>query len=213
MLASRLDKQTDFYRLMTYPVFLVQFQQLLGMGSYDSIQTSTGPIMFRWLNQWGVDDSLTFNRKLKYLLYEGYRVEFRKLEDQLSVMSAAVRSQYTQGLPDQDPLKAKLACVNHFMNILPSAGIAAFDYALFIIMYRVGSRFRYVSLEEAENFCLEAAKIVQSKYNSWHDYWNACLAGAYFTSTTVDVNNLNSDYVKHLLQLPSKVKLKWNLGL
>lgn len=213
MVAMRLDKQTDFYRLMTYPVFLVQFRQLLGMGSYDSIQTASGPIMFKWLNQWGIDDSLTFNRKLKWLLYEGYRVEFRKLEDRLSVMSATARSQYPRSLPDQDPLKVKLACVNHFMNILPPTGIAAFDYALFIMMYRVGSRFRYVSFEETETFCLEAAKIVQSKYNSWHDYWNACLAGAYFTSTTVDVNNLDSDYVKHLLQLPDKTKLHWNLRL
>ncbi|MOA16811.1 hypothetical protein D3C78_1370410 [compost metagenome] len=118
-------------------------------------------------------------------------------------MSEVARKQYINSLSEHDKLKNKLVCVNQFMNILTPVNIAALDYAQLIAMYKIGVRLRMSSLTEARSFSLEAAQIAQTKYTSWHEYFGACIAGAYFESPPVDITSLNFIYTQKLLDATS----------
>ncbi|MNM78063.1 hypothetical protein D3C81_899490 [compost metagenome] len=202
MLGARLH-QTAFYESMTSTLFTVTPDQLKRPRSYQNIITCSNATLKAWLLMRGVTDSISYNRKLKWLLYEGHRAEFTALAQMLSTMSELARKQYINGLSEHDKLKNKLICVNQFMNILTPVNIAALDYAQLIAMYKIGVRLRMCSLSEARSFSLEAAQISQTKYTSWHEYFGACIAGAYFESPPVDITSLNFIYTQKLLDATS----------
>ncbi|GJM69440.1 hypothetical protein HMSSN036_16560 [Paenibacillus macerans] len=65
----------------------------------------------------------------------------------------------------------KLKCVNQWMHILPPANIAAFDFALLTALSRAGARRRWLKESEANGYCLEAAKMAQTNYAGWSDFF------------------------------------------
>lgn len=199
MLGVRLH-QTAFYESMTSTLFKVAPVQSERLGGYQNISTCSKSALTSWLLVRGVTDSISFNRKLKWLLYEGHRAEFAALAQILSTMSEAGRKQYINSLAEQDKQKNKLICVDQFMNILTPASIAAFDFAQLTALYKIGSRMRLTGRKEARSFSLEAAQIAQSKYKSWHEYYSACIAGSYFESPPADLSSLKLRYVQKLLE-------------
>ncbi|MNO14480.1 hypothetical protein D3C76_41240 [compost metagenome] len=199
MLGARLH-QTAFYESMTATLFTAAPVQLEKLGSYQNISTCSKATLAAWLGMRGVTDSASYNHKLKWLLYEGHRAEFATLAQMLSTMSEAARKQYISSLAEQDKQKNKLICVGQFMNTLTSASIAAFDFAQLTALYKIGSRMRLKDSKEARSFSLEAAQIAQSKYKSWHQYYSACIAGAYFESPPADITSLKHRYVQKLLE-------------
>ncbi|MMZ61115.1 hypothetical protein D1872_232470 [compost metagenome] len=147
----------------------------------------------------GITDSSSYKNKLNWLLYKGHREEFTTLAQELSAMSGIARQQYINSLSEQDQQKNKVICVHQFMNVLTPAGITAFDYAQLIALYKIGSRLRLIGWRKAQSSSLEAAQIVQSKYRSWHEYYSACIAGAYFESPPTDISLLQLRYAQKLL--------------
>lgn len=156
------------------------------------------------LNSWmyyhyKIKDSNTCNRKLKWLLYEGYRSEYNRLKHLLSAMPVKEREPYIASLPESDDRKRKLIRINKIMPYLGSGGVAAYDFALYLTVAQTGVRLGYLAYREARVFSREIAKTAQRQYGSWNEYHLACIAGMYYlTPPNLEDHSQDNTYSQYM---------------
>ncbi|WP_110933408.1 DUF1266 domain-containing protein [Paenibacillus bouchesdurhonensis] len=176
-----IAKRRIYYSAMTDALFVddplhdpsIRSLNLLGVTSRDALDN--------WIyRRHRIKDSHSCNKKLKWLLYEGYRLEYNRLKNGLSAMAMMERSEYIASLPEADEQKRKLMRVDKIMPYLGAGGIAAYDYALYLALAQSGVRLGYLAWREARVFSREIARIAQRQYASWDDYNLACIAGMYY---------------------------------
>ncbi|AZK48046.1 DUF1266 domain-containing protein [Paenibacillus lentus] len=176
-------KRRIYYSAMTDALFVddplndpsIRSLNLLGVTSRDALD--------HWIyRRHRVKDAYTCNKKLKWLLYEGHRLEYNSLKNCLSAMPATERSKYIASLPDSSEHKSKLMRVDKIMPFLGSGGIAAYDYALYLALAQTGVRLGYITIREARVFSHEIARIAQRQYVSWDEYNVGCIAGMYYSA-------------------------------
>ncbi|WP_186438548.1 DUF1266 domain-containing protein [Cohnella terricola] len=182
------------------------------------LRTCSKSMLREWMNsRWGIKDQFSLNKKLEWLFYKGHRMEFTQLSYLLSTLSHDKRNQFIYNLPEHDPRKIKLYHVNQFMGTLTSAGIAAFDYSLYMLLSQIGVRLNYRKRDEAKAFYLEVAQIAQSKYQSWIEFIQSYIAGMYFHSLPQEsdiVRDRSYTLAQLITQKNSAINsVEWNIKL
>lgn len=172
-----------FYCAMTEALFLNDPLNDHSVAGLNRLSVLSSQLLDNWMyHHYGIKSSITCDRKLKWLLYEGYRSEFKQLRDSLAALPMTERDLYIASLPDSDERKSKLRRVNQLMPNLGRPGIAAYDYALYLAVAQSGVRLGYLAFNEARFFSREIAKLAQSQYESWDEYHLACIAGMHYLS-------------------------------
>lgn len=211
-----MSKLTDFLDQMTYPLFLGTPLYEDGVASCRDLRDCPHKILSSWLHRWGIDDISSLDKKLKWLFYTGYRSQFNELSYSLSTMSKTARDQYIAALSDHNKQKHQLYWVNQLMGTLPPSGIAAFDYSLLLALYQARTQFTEDNDSEFKRLCMDTAKVAQSKYRSWHEYFSACIAGSYFQSLPHEVafiHEKNNEALEVLIYNPKAYYTKWTTPL
>ncbi|GIO31552.1 hypothetical protein J2TS6_26930 [Paenibacillus albilobatus] len=212
MIRRPLLKKTAFYDEMTSALFAAGPVFVEGLYSYRDISLSPKSALSNWMRLWGISDSVTYQEKLRWLFYKGYRSEFDQISNRLSMLPQQARQEYIRSLPEQE--QPKFFCVNLFRNMLTSAGIAALDYALIIALCKVVTKIHITRFKDARPYSLEAAQIAQSKYRSWHEYQTACIAGVYFASPLADLDVLRFNFAQKLLEISNlEHSIRWDQRL
>ncbi|MDR9856647.1 DUF1266 domain-containing protein [Paenibacillus sp. VCA1] len=212
MIRRPSPKKAAFYDEMTSALFAAGPVFVDGLYSYRHIPLCPKPALADWMRLWGISDSVTYQEKLRWLFYKGYRSEFDQISNRLSVLPQQARQEYIRSLPEQE--QPKFICVNLFRNVLTSAGIAALDYALIIALCKIVTRLYISGFNNARSYSLEAAQIAQSKYRSWHEYQTACIAGVYFASPLADLDVLRFNFAQKLLEIfRLEHSIRWDLRL
>lgn len=176
-------KRRIYYSAMTDALFVNDPLNDPSISSLNILGVTSRNSLDNWIyRHHRVKDPHTCNKKLKWLLYEGYRLEYNHLKNCLSAMPIAERSEYVSSLPESDERKGKLMRVDKIMRYLGSGGIAAYDYALYLVLAQTGVRLGYLTFREARVFSREIAKIAQRHYVSWDEYNLACIAGMYYSA-------------------------------
>lgn len=183
--------QKVLFDALTSPLFIDEPLYMLSFGSYRHIDKVPAKKLISWIRVLGIKDSLSFNRKLKWLMYEGHRKEFAKLTHFLASARDEDRHKYICNLLDHDKNKQKFAVVNQFFTALPSAGIAAYDYALYLLLAKAGVQLNLTDESEVRSYCVGIPDIIQSKYSNWHEYHIACVAGVHFVTKPTDAISVN----------------------
>lgn len=122
---------------------------------------------------------------------------------------------YIRSLPESDPLKNRLIHAGPYMETLTFSGIAAFDYALYLTLFVSASKVGFQIRGEADVFRDKLFKIAYAKYRSWHEYFQACIAGIYFVLAQPErINELGGRHYAFLRQQADEQNslrsLHWN---
>lgn len=186
---------------MTAPLFISDPFHDAGIGNFRHFARSSRYFHHDWLDFWGADESYRCTEKLKWLLYTGYREDFNRAAHTLSGLPESTRRAYIRSLPETDPLKNRLIHAGPFMETLTFSGIAAFDYALYLTLFVSASKVGFQTRGEADVFRDKLFKIAYAKYRSWHEYFQACVAGIYFVLAQPErINELDGRHYAFLRQ-------------
>lgn len=124
--------------------------------------------------------------------------------ENIKLIKRAYAKQLKKHHPEDDP-------EDQWMHILPPANIAAFDFALLTALSRAGARRRWLKESEANGYCLEAAKMAQTNYAGWSDFFAACIAGACFYFPQRNGDSLQLAYARSLLNISGTIpSIDWN---
>lgn len=170
------------------------------------------------LKGWNVHDAEDVRNLLHWLLDCGRRHDFNQIKKELLFLSEEERRVYIDGA-DNEEKKADIRLVNAYMNRLPAATIAAYDYSFCILISYGGLILHFLSPEEAHGFQLKAAKRAQEEYKSWQEYIAAFAVGAQFNyKHPNDEIEFMKQYEPTMTRLIASRrsplrKLKWNTKL
>ncbi|EST56602.1 protein chain release factor A [Brevibacillus panacihumi W25] len=131
---------------------------------------------------WDIKDAASLKERIRWLLDDGGRMEYKELHHQLLALTEAARRRYIETAED-DLKHAKRKVVHTFLPQLPSGEIAAFGGGWAIYLSRVGLAYGYLTKEEAWIYKIEAARYIQQHYSSWGEYITAIAAGNIFKSS------------------------------
>ncbi|GAA0137065.1 hypothetical protein YSY43_39060 [Paenibacillus sp. YSY-4.3] len=134
------------------------------------------------LKRWSITDADSLRIKIRWLIEDGGRSEYKSKHMRLLTLSETARQRYLEGLKEEHDEKsyAQWDVVAKCLYQLPSGDIRAYGLAWAIMLSRIGLVKRYLSKEEAWNIKLETAAILQQTYKGWEDFYLAYLCGNYF---------------------------------
>jgi hypothetical protein len=138
--------------------------------------------------------------KLSWLMNEGNRTEFKKMQSYLSALSEPNRKSFIHSLSKENNDHLKWNIVDYYLKKLPAEGIAAFDYAWYIYLCRAGMATGFLDEKEARSFMMKAAKLAQQSYSGWESYIAAYVCGSQFVSSDkrLDFTKQNHVYFSKL---------------
>ncbi|GAB1529893.1 MULTISPECIES: DUF1266 domain-containing protein [Brevibacillus] len=151
-------------------------------------------------NRWDTGDATKTKERLTWFLEHGQRTEFDRHRHVLSTLSDANRSNYIASLKKGDLESARQLVVYAYMNRLPHAGIAAFDYAWYLIICKAGAQQSYLPKAEAVEGMLDVAKRIQLAYSSWEEYLFAYACGNLYDEAGASKNTRKATEA-HILKL------------
>ncbi|MGG3888424.1 DUF1266 domain-containing protein [Metabacillus fastidiosus] len=129
------------------------------------------------LKRWDVNDSETMKAVLDMLLKNGRMIKFRQWKDYLSTLSEKERNEYNESLANKDEEKYEAILTNYYFRRLPSSYVAAIDYSYCVFLSKHGQKLKYLTPEEANEYMLKAARLIQKSYSGWEEYITACIIG------------------------------------
>jgi len=134
------------------------------------------------LGLWEIKDAQSLKERIRLLLDDGERMEYKEIHYQLLALTEAARRKYVETSQD-DPENGKRNVVHAFFPQLPSGEIAGFGCGWAIYLSRVGLAYGYLTKDEAWSYKLEAARTLQQHYSSWSEYITGFAAGNIYHST------------------------------
>ncbi|WP_159081868.1 DUF1266 domain-containing protein [Paenibacillus sp. CAA11] len=152
------------------------------------------------LEKWKIQDAEGLKAKVSELLnpeadlYE----EYRRFHAALFSLSEAARSRYIEAHKQHEDY-AKLTMVEVCLHQLPSGNISGYGVSWAVALCRAGQLKGWFSPEEAWHFKLEAAKMAQSTYGSWSDFFVANAIGSHFDTPKPEI--------KHYMMMTSMFNL------
>ncbi|MCA1292865.1 DUF1266 domain-containing protein [Paenibacillus sp. alder61] len=134
------------------------------------------------LKTWSIQDAESLKRKIRWLLDDGDREEYLVRHRYLTALTGDARSRYLETIQREQGEKeyAKWDVVNKCLHQLPSGDVSAYGGAWAVMLSRVGVSKGFLSKEEAWEIKLEAATLLQNKYNSWKEFYCAYLCGSHY---------------------------------
>ncbi|UKS26652.1 DUF1266 domain-containing protein [Paenibacillus sp. HWE-109] len=134
----------------------------------------------RLSEEWQIHNAQGLKSKLGWLLQEGNRQSYLDIRHRLSALSETDRMDYVQSLPKKQKETIRISIVNYYCRKLPEDGIAAYDYAQYLYLCRVGITLRYLTKQEGLNRMQHVAQLIQQSYSGWEEYVAAYVAGSQF---------------------------------
>lgn len=150
-------------------------------------------VMKKALKFWGITDAVSLKQKIRWLLDDGYRMDYKEMHNRLVVLTEASRKRYIEASTEH-PDYAKMSVVHKCLPQLPSGEIAAYGGGWAIFLSRIGLAYRYLSKEEAWEIKVEAARYLQNHYSSWADYLTGFAAGSHFSSSDHEMKHHSHIY-------------------
>nr|WP_281350739.1 DUF1266 domain-containing protein [Metabacillus lacus] len=150
------------------------------------------------LANFNIVDKATAKESIDLMLHTGLRAEYNLFSNMYVFMSEGEKDQYTANHTDPRVIY-KNSIVRYYLNRLPAAGIAAYDYSTVILTAHAASIFRYISRKERIAYELAAANLAQQSYSSWEEYIIAHTSGFQFSCP--DEEHLKATMLMHKLNL------------
>lgn len=216
MMASK-RKLNLYLMAMTSSSFIGDPAYLKGIRNCKDLHIYPESNLNELLQHWNINNSQSQMKMLYWLQDEGHRAEFNRLRHFLLALSESERNQYLYTMPEGDNRKAKLLVVNKYLRRLPEASIAAYDYALYIILCHAGGRLKHLTSDAIFPKSMEAATKAQPLYTGWDEYILACTAGMEFHSNLLDADRTAENEKAYGGLFLSKSSLlnqvDWNMNL
>jgi hypothetical protein len=168
---------------------------------------------------WGIENKAGLLEALKGLENDGYQDSFARDRAFLSTLTAADQNRVIQSYANApaEQRHKELQIVQHYMNRLPAAGIAAWDWGRYSYLCMQGIYLGYVTKEEALELLRPIALRTQQAYSGWREFATAYLVGRQFwwKHLTEESAKEMMGYVQRLLVLPTSPwnTLDWRLPL
>ncbi|MNH98974.1 hypothetical protein D3C73_517260 [compost metagenome] len=167
------------------------------------------------LKIWNIKDAEDLKKVIAWLMEDGFRYEYKRMHSQLFALNEASRLKYLEESREEQDY-TKLDVVHKCLNQLPSGDISAYGGSWVILLCRIGILQQYLSEEEAWEYQLKAATMLQQNYSSWDDYFVAYSCGSHFSAIKPGIHNYY--YVTGMLDLMTNgtllnKKLAWDQQL
>lgn len=169
------------------------------------------------LKKWNIKNADEMKSIINGLLdtTSGLSSEYRKLHETLFALPESSREKYLESRKDHDEY-GKLTIVNVSLHQMPSGDIFGYEAAWAVALSRIGEFKGWMTAEEAWQLKLHAARMLQSRYDSWSDYFVAYCIGTHFDEEKPEIKHyMRSSAMFTLLEmssLPYK-KAAWNTNL
>ncbi|MED1783589.1 DUF1266 domain-containing protein [Brevibacillus fortis] len=197
---KEIDPKVSRYLHALSSVCLPQKQLSYYLAIHDYHRLRDTFLRLRIDNRWDTGDTAKTKERLTWFLEHGRRAEFDQHRYVLSALSAANRSNYIASFKKGDMESARQLIVYSYMNRLPHDGIAAFDYAWFLIICKAGAQQSYLPKADAVESMLKVAKRIQLAYSSWEEYLFAYACGNLYDEAGGAKNTSKATEV-HILKL------------
>lgn len=119
---------------------------------------------------WGIANKKQLLQKLEWLIKEGHRGDFGRVNALFSIYSYEEQQRMLRDLPQDSSLYTLYQLVNLYGYKLSNAGIAAWDYGRYIFLCRKGALLKYITDDEAWELMQKIASDVQNAYPGWYEY-------------------------------------------
>ncbi|WP_282937597.1 DUF1266 domain-containing protein [Paenibacillus sp. RC67] len=166
---------------------------------------------------WGIQGQNDLLRRLESLMENGHRAEFHQIKSFLSTLSEADQHRYIQSLSKTSEKYRQYQIVKAYMDRLPTAGIAAWDWGRYVHLCKVGIFVEYLTEEKALRLVKPVAVKAQQQYDGWQQFGIAFLAGRQFWwgQMTGDSAEMMAGFARNLVIHPNSLwnRLNWNLQL
>lgn len=166
---------------------------------------------------WGIDSRETLLDNLNFLDDGGHNVSFMTIRSFLSALSASDQQRYIAAIPNATKEYREHRIVQAYMNRLPAAGIAAWDWGRYVNLCKYGAFLGYISRQEALELIMPIAVKAQQCYTGWYEYGTSYLIGRQFWwgQTTEDSAKRMVEYVHRLMIDAGSPwnRLDWNMSL
>ncbi|WP_223275586.1 DUF1266 domain-containing protein [Paenibacillus elgii] len=166
---------------------------------------------------WGIETKDDLRRNLEWLAEEGHRKSFHKIRCFLSALSETEQTKYIESIPKSTNLHREHQIVKAYMNRLPAAGIAAWDFGRYAYLSRTGAFMGYISMETSLELVKPMITVAQQAYTGWREYGTGYLAGRQFwlAQPTAASAQEMAAYIRNLLLSTDSLwnRLEWDMPL
>ncbi|MDN9009089.1 DUF1266 domain-containing protein [Brevibacillus laterosporus] len=166
---------------------------------------------------WGIENKEDLLQSLEWLLKEGHRHSFDEMKFFLSTLSESDQLNYIESISKTSEKYREYQIVKAYMNRIPLAGIAAWDWGRYANLCKKGAFVGYLSYDEALELVKHVARIAQQQYLSWQEFGTSFLIGRQFSwgQKTSESAEKMARFVRNLILHPNSVwnRLDWNLPL
>lgn len=201
LMISREGQKVKLYlQALSSPCMDDQLAYYFTLHEFGKIKTEIGKKFYKKLKELNIYNDHALKYKLAWLMNEGNRTEFKKMQSYLSALSEQNRKSFLLSLSRENDDHSKWLIVNYYLKKLSGDGIAAFDYAWYIYLCRAGVAAGFMDKKEAQSFMMKAAKLAQQSYSGWESYITAYVCGSQFVSSdeTFDFPKQNHAYFSKL---------------
>ncbi|TPG83709.1 DUF1266 domain-containing protein [Brevibacillus laterosporus] len=173
--------------------------------------------MYLNMENWGIENKEDLLQSLQWLSKEGHRHLFDEMKFFLSTLSERDQLHYIESIPKTSEKYRDYRIVKAYMDRLPLAGIAAWDWGRYANLCRKGAFVGYLSDDEALKLAKQVAVIAQQQYSSWQEFGTSFLIGRQFwwAQTTSESAEKMARFARNLILHPNSLwnQLDWNLPL
>jgi len=166
---------------------------------------------------WSIHNREDLLEAVERLKEDGHRVSFHWIKSFLSSLTEAEQLRYIDDIPKSSNKYKEYTIVRAYMNRLPAAGIAAWDWGRYVHLCKTGVYVGYITEDEALELSLPVARMAQQAYSGWQEFGIAFLAGRQFwwDQTTKESAEHMARFVRKLILHPNSVwnRLDWHMPL
>lgn len=150
------------------------------MFEYGSVFTNTSELGKRAKTMGMGDTNVELLDNARWLMEEGHRSVYERIRAELSPLPPRNRPVFIKNSRVNDLERAQMTYVEQRMDILPQAGIAAYDWGCAIFSCLVEMKINSGHEQACWEIMLECAQSLQNSYSDWLEYAHAFLYGAGF---------------------------------
>lgn len=174
---------------------------------------------FLVVSGWDIKNKADLLDSLTWIDNGGHRKDFKRLGQKVRALTDTdeeYRKLLVELRTDHETLN-RIKVAAQYYEALGDKGLFGWDYSRYICLCRWGYLAGYLSEEQAWKKIMPVAKLIQSKFDSWHDLGQNYLIGRQFWSyeSTKLLGHLYEDAYLRLLDMPSSPwnKLPWDMDL
>lgn len=169
------------------------------------------------LDGWNANSRDSLFETLSWLEKGGHSKQFEKMGKEIADVNEQQYEELLEENKDNPDKLQKIKIVKKYYKQLGPKGLLGWDYSRYICLCRWGYIAGYISEEEAWSRILPAARLLQSKFDSWEDLGQNYLIGRQFWSfqETQESGQEIEDAFQRLLDEKSSPwnQYPWNMDL